>query len=360
MDPRLQEFIAHARGKGMDHATIRLLLLSAGWKEREIVGAMATEGLDLPVPEPHGGGGARDAFLYLLCFGALYAVLGAVLVIAYQCIDYFLPDFTDRGYYYSGYYYDSAKSTVRMAISAIIISFPLFAGLARLLRKEIRRDPERQNSPVRRWLTYLTLLIAAGVMTGDLISVLFYFLQGELSTQFVAKVIVLFVVAASVFSYYAFSLRPLVEQDKAPRTRAAVLALGLVLICSSIAGGFYLVGDPGTARLRRIDEFRLQALREIQRTVQEMTSRTIEGKTTKHPLPANMAEIMAYSKGRQYHRELVTVDPAGGGPFEYRKLNEDRYELCASFDLVRDEKYDLFWNHGAGRHCFVIDRKSPP
>jgi len=358
MDARLQEFIAHARSKGMDHATIRLLLLSAGWKEREIVGAMAVEGLDLPVPEPRGGGGARDAFLYLLAFASLYAVLASVLVIAYECIDYLIPDIAGQRYNY--YSYDASRAAIRMALSAIIIAFPLFAGLARLLRGEVRREPERQQSPVRRWLTYLTLLIAAGVMTGDLISLLFYFLQGELTTAFVAKVTALFVVAAAVFGYYLFSLRTIEEQDRAPRTRAALLGLGLVLVVGSIGCGFYLVGNPVTARLRRIDEHRIESLRAIQRAVKQMTDETIDGKVTKRPLPKTLDEIAAFSRTRQYDRELELADPVTVAPYGYRVLDEDRYELCATFDLDRDRNHDLFWNHPAGRHCFIVSLKSPP
>jgi len=33
----------------MDHATIRILLLSAEWEEKELARSLAAEGLDLPV-----------------------------------------------------------------------------------------------------------------------------------------------------------------------------------------------------------------------------------------------------------------------------------------------------------------------
>ena len=36
MDEKLVQFVEHARGKGLDHAGIRQLLLSAGWKDRDI------------------------------------------------------------------------------------------------------------------------------------------------------------------------------------------------------------------------------------------------------------------------------------------------------------------------------------
>ena len=62
MNEEVRDFITHARKKGMDHATIRVLLLSAGWKEREIAEALSAEGLDKPIPLPPDSGGARDAF----------------------------------------------------------------------------------------------------------------------------------------------------------------------------------------------------------------------------------------------------------------------------------------------------------
>jgi hypothetical protein len=47
MDDPLGAFLDHARSKGMDHATIRMLLLSAGWKEKEIARALTEHSLDM-------------------------------------------------------------------------------------------------------------------------------------------------------------------------------------------------------------------------------------------------------------------------------------------------------------------------
>ena len=65
MSEKLLAFIRHARDKGLEHGIIRTLLLASGWKERDIAGAVASESLDLPVPEPGSARNARDAFLYL-------------------------------------------------------------------------------------------------------------------------------------------------------------------------------------------------------------------------------------------------------------------------------------------------------
>ncbi len=39
MDEKLSRFVDHSLDKGLDHATIRQMLLSAGWKEKEIAEA---------------------------------------------------------------------------------------------------------------------------------------------------------------------------------------------------------------------------------------------------------------------------------------------------------------------------------
>jgi hypothetical protein len=61
MHEKLARFIEHARQRGMDHATVFLLLRSAGWKEKEIAEAIAERELAIPLPERGGVGSARDA-----------------------------------------------------------------------------------------------------------------------------------------------------------------------------------------------------------------------------------------------------------------------------------------------------------
>jgi hypothetical protein len=51
------------------------------------------------------------------------------------------------------------------------------------------------------------LLIAAGVVVGDLISFLTYFLRGELTGRFVAKTVIVLAISGGVFWYYFGSLQ---------------------------------------------------------------------------------------------------------------------------------------------------------
>ena len=62
----------------------------------------------------------------------------------------------------------------------------------------------------RKWLTYIALLIAAAVTIGDVATFLAYYLRGELSSRFAAKVAVVAVtllISGGVFWYYLSSLR---------------------------------------------------------------------------------------------------------------------------------------------------------
>jgi hypothetical protein len=198
------DFIRHARQRGMDHATIRLLLLSAGWKEKEVARVLVVEGLDLPVPEPAGTGSAREAFLYLLTFTALYTMVISLVLLFFHYLDLLFPDPAWGEWRYS---LESVRSTIRWSLATVFVSAPLYFGLSRVIAGEVRRDPARARSAVRRWLTYLTLFAASVTLMFDLITLLYYLLEGALVMRIFLKVLVLCVIVGTVFGYYLLSLR---------------------------------------------------------------------------------------------------------------------------------------------------------
>ena len=96
---------------------------------------------------------------------------------------------------------------IRWAISALVISFPVFVFAAHRVSRDVDKHPIKRLSPVRRWLTYLTLFVAATVLIGDLTALVFNLLSGDLSLRFVLKVLVVGVIAGTVFGYYLWDLR---------------------------------------------------------------------------------------------------------------------------------------------------------
>jgi hypothetical protein len=89
----------------------------------------------------------------------------------------------------------------------VVISFPLFLLLTVRLDRELRSDPAKRASRVRKWLTYLTLFLAAGFLTGDLVALVYHFLSGELTIRFLLKVLVVGAIAGMAFGYYLRDLR---------------------------------------------------------------------------------------------------------------------------------------------------------
>jgi hypothetical protein len=93
------------------------------------------------------------------------------------------------------------------SLTCIIVAFPVYIFVMRYIIRESVEHPEKLESHVRKWLTYIALLIAACVVVGDLITFLTYFLRGELTARFVAKVAVVLLIAGGVFWYYMGSLQ---------------------------------------------------------------------------------------------------------------------------------------------------------
>jgi len=204
MDQRLSRFIDEARQKGLDHPTIFLMLRACGWKEREIAGILAAREVGLPIPDRAGAGSAREAFLHLLAFTALYASAGSLIYLLFTYIDFWLPDPAAKT---TGYMLESALSGIRAALATLIVAYPLFVTVWWYLLREIRSVPERAKGGVRRWLSFLSLFVGAVTLMLDVICTIYYLVEGDLTTRFLLKVIVLFVVTGGIALYLALVQR---------------------------------------------------------------------------------------------------------------------------------------------------------
>jgi hypothetical protein len=204
MADKLGPFIELARQRGLDAATVFSLLRATGWKEKEIAQALAARELSVPVPEPAGVGSARDAFFHLLVFTAMYASAISLIYLLFTYIEFAFPDPVART---SSYMIEAALSGIRGALATLIVSFPLYLGVWWYLLGEIRRSPEKAKGGVRRWLSSLTLFVGAVTIMADVITVVFYVVEGDLTVRFLLKVAALLLVVGALFIYLALTLR---------------------------------------------------------------------------------------------------------------------------------------------------------
>ena len=351
MQTELREFVRDALTRGMSRADIRQKLEGAGWQREEIDGALeAYAEIESPVPVPRRKPylSAREAFFYLVLFVTLYIAAINVGTILFQLLNKLLPDVSQDAGMWDRFSFD----TLRGAISGLVIAFPVYLLMSRLIGRAIRDDPEKAASKVRKWLTYLTLFVSACVIIADLTYLVGQYLSGELVLRAFLKVVVVLAIAGFVFVRYLSELKR--EEDRAElvttRPNWLARAAGGATVAVLVAG-FVLLGSPGVERNRRLDDVRVGHLQEIVTAV--------ERHYRDHgALPDSLGSLQSSPSGPEVHLR----DPETEAPYGYRIVDSTTYDLQAIFATVNTgervgSRYNPnpeFWKHGEGVETFTI------
>jgi hypothetical protein len=226
------------------------------------------------------------------------------------------------------------RSAVTWQMASLAVAFPIYMLVMRTIVRETGAHPERLESGVRKWLTYIALLGTAGAMICDLIWFLDYFLTGELTLRFVLKSATVMAIAGAIFAYYIVSLRKV-----HPRSRTFGAA-STATVAVAFLIGMGVAGTPSAQREIEVDGRRVQDLRAIAAAIKE-----------RNALPNSLAELSGRARVR---------DPQTNELYEYRPKSATGYELCANFvSEDRSESYGgTFWNHAKGKACFTLDAKN--
>jgi hypothetical protein len=205
----LLPFVRTAKEHGIADDSVVGILRQNGWPERRIYRALAeyyaaTTGLAVPV-RAGAAENARDAFLYLLNFIALGFWTVALWQIWDDLVRRWFPDpLSDTG--------TTLREDIAWQVAVIVVTFPLFALMHALIGRELGRRPELYYSPVRRWLTYLTLVFAAIAIVVDAAMTIQSWIVGHLTTHFLLDTLGLMLLGAGVFAYYLLTMDPPKQQ----------------------------------------------------------------------------------------------------------------------------------------------------
>ena len=293
----------------------------------------------------------KDIFLHLVGIIALIASAISFLTIVFQCVNIFFPNSLD-GYYSS----QSAYSGVRWGISFLVVAFPVFVFVMRSFRKEYAENPEKRSLPIRKWLLYFALFIAALVILGDVVALLNNFLEGDLTARFIFKVLAVFFTAGAVFRYYIWELK---SAEFTPAMKVLVYFVSAIAL-ASIVTGFILVGSPAKERARKSDERRISELQTIQSEIIYYWQR-------KETLPNSLSDVSDSIRGFS-----VPKDPSTNEEYAYETTGDNSFTLCANFVLPSSETSGGvskpmygggdFWEHDSGEVCFdkTIDKDLYP
>jgi hypothetical protein len=299
---------------------------------------------------------AKDFFLWAGAIVAFYWSVIAFIFLLFNYIDYAFPNVLD---YYPA---DPYQSGISYEMASIIILFPLYLFLARLIRQDAARDSSRKEIWIRRWAIILTLFVAGAAIAGDLIALLTTFLNGEeLTTAFLLKVLVILLVAAGVFMHFIADLNG--YWDAFPLRQQYVGVGAGVLVVVVILSGFFIVGTPAEARLARFDAEKVSDLQIIQ-------SQITDYYRAKQKLPVALDDInTSLSYGP------LPVDRQTGESYGYQALGALSFKLCATFNAESRVAQNIYsepravpvggkagvpdnWQHGSGQVCF--DRTIDP
>ena len=290
----------------------------------------------------------KDVFLHLASIVALYGCTISFLVLVFQIINILIPDATVN-------YYGllSAENIARRAIAGVAVFCPMFLISLRMLSRSYAEDESRRRVHIRKWLLYFTLFITAFVMAGDLISLIYNFLDGDLTLKFILKVCCVFLVAFVIFWSYQRELK----DQKDSKVKYAGIIVSLTVLASIVVGVF-VAGSPFEKRMQKIDNQRVYDLSMIQSFI-------VEYWQSKGKLPDNLSML-----NDNLRDIVVPKDPETKAEYGYGTKGDKTFVLCAVFSAKTGGEQssavtqysgmfeNATWNHDVGTSCFerTIDK----
>lgn len=206
MTETIEQYIERLRSQNVSDDEIRKNLISAGWNERDVNKVLTPpppshSSDSIPPPPSKGTHSMWDAFEHILLFISLYVLATSIALILHFFVDEQLPAIeVQRSYSYltSSWKY----SLLRGYNAALIVAYPLFAFFFWRVTKRTLANPSLRNLRSRKFLIYLTLVIAFIIMISNIIATIYSFLNGNLTMNFIMHIIITLVVTAVVFGYY--------------------------------------------------------------------------------------------------------------------------------------------------------------
>ncbi len=335
----LEQFVHKALERGLPKTDIEQSLRQAGWSAGQIKSALnqfADLAFPIPVPRPRPYLSPREAFRYLLLFTALYLsafYLGSLL---FNFVDLAFPDPAMSRYW--------IDNDIRWAASFLIIAYPVFLFMSYRIRRDLTRSSDKHLSLIRRWLTYMTLFVAACFVIGDLVTLVYNALGGELTIRFSLKILIVGAIAGTIFGFYLWDLRG--EDHEAGGHFAGVKWLALcvsAVVIAALAGAFFALGSPGHQRSLRLDERRMNDLGQLSARIERHAK-------SQGALPP---ELSVLESGDVFP---IPADPDTDAPYEYKLVDANHYQLCAVFALPSaDDNRQQYGDrrHAAGKQCFT-------
>ncbi len=280
----------------------------------------------------------RNFALQLGALITLYVSLTSLMVLLFSVINLMFLDSAD-----SYWQIESATGSIRFSIAMLIVFFPVYLWLTRLVN-QVRRKEEGMYLTLTKWLIYLSLLAGGAVLLGDLVAVINGFLSGELTIRFALKAAVLALGIGAAFYYYLKDAQGYWQAHERQSIYFGVAAS--IVVLTALVLGFMNSETPAEVREMKIDSNQVGDLQDIQWRIEDHFR-------VNESLPESTAELFANAS--------APTAPEGRAAYVYEIESGTEYQLCAEFsqNATRDEFTRMYpseknynWNYREGYHCF--------
>lgn len=293
---------------------------------------------------------AKNFVLQLGSLISLYLSLSFLILLLFSLINLLIPDAAD-----TVWDIESAASTVRIGISMVVVFFPTYLIMTRLVNTARRKDPQHNYLGLTKWLIYLSLLVGGAALLVDLVVVIQAFLEGDITQRFILKAVLFSLVVGSAFYYYLLDARGhWLHHEK--QSIGFGVSTGIVVLVTIILG-FLNIDTPAQVRQQKLDDIQVSDLQDIEWRVQDYL--TINGS-----LPIDLTEL--------YGDTVVPSAPDDRPAYTYT-VTETGFKLCATFfapspagkyrTIARPVAVKMTetptivspdnWEHPAGEYCFT-------
>lgn len=299
----------------------------------------------------------------------------SVITIIFSIIDKLIPDELKRNSYYE---ITSGRESLHSAISLLVITIPISIGLSYWMRKQKEKRNETENA-VTKFTTGATIIATGITVAGSIFSIIYQFLEGDITNRFLIKVASILVIAAIIFIYYGALYKEVPNKKKYQNIFAITSAIFIITICIY---GTIITGTPNQIRKEKYDDSRLSDLSMIQNQVLSYWQ-------NHDMLPEHLIDTIDVLSN-----VAIPSDPKTGSAYRYEIIKQSEnvmgsttaatFKICAVFESEKkasgnfEQGYENqkdsapmslnryfagdnspFWDHGIGEKCFerTIDPK---
>jgi len=335
--------------------------VSVGWSEDEVeyIYTQALVAYGVPLPKTGNSNAilqknsAADIIISIFSFALLGTLVTAMISLFFGIIEYAFPDkLTDY------FVYTSRSESIHYATAALIIGLPLYSLSMYVWFKRFRESGEKKESSLTRGITYAVLLLSTMALAGDLITVIYTYLQGEITARFFLKAIVVLCISGVVFGFYFLERKKIQYKKDVSRNTFRFFGLSVsIIVIIGILFGFIATGSPETARKKAFDNRRSEDLSALEYCIQVYTERYKR-------LPENIQALKTFS---DISYCPAVTDPETGSMYEYSIVSqlqrkdtvlEGEFEMCAyfAFDTTQEKLTETPMNnkwqiHSKGKYC---------